>query len=83
MTEHIPTKLSSIVLLFMGTPAVVSSGNLMNESLPHQLDWWRVSLSGFPILDNYSSWSEPKLPLLGVDTPTLIPGPYLGPVGPG
>lgn len=83
MTEHILTKLSSIVLLFMGTPAVVSSGNLMNESFPHQLDWWRVSLSGFPILDNYSSWSEHKLPLLGVDTPTLIPGPYLGPVGPG
>lgn len=42
-----------------------------------------VSLSGFHILDNYGSWSKLKLPLLGTDTPTLIPGPYLGPVGPG
>lgn len=41
-----------------------------------------VPLSGFPIPDNYGSWSEPKLPLHGVNTPTLIPVPYLGPVGP-
>lgn len=61
---------------------------LLRESsewvLPHQYDGWgAVSLSSFPILDNYGSWSEPKLPLLGVDTPTLIPVPYLGPMGPG
>ena len=42
-----------------------------------------MSLSGIPILDNYGSWSEPKLPLLRVDTPTLIQVPYLGPMGPG
>lgn len=55
----------------------------MNESFPHQWDGWGVSLSGFPILDNYGSWSEPKIPLLRVDTPTLILVPYLGPAGPG
>lgn len=85
---------SSIVLLYVDfhgdwTPTVVSLGNLMNESFPHQWNgWgggggWGLSLSGFPILDNYGSWSVPKLPLLGVDTPTLIPVPYLGPMGPG
>lgn len=37
--------------------------------------------SGFPILDNYGSWSKPKMHLLSVDTPTLIPVSYLGPVG--
>lgn len=50
---------------------------------PNQRDGWGASLSGFPILDNYGSWNEPKLLLLRTDTPTLIPVPYLGPAGPG
>lgn len=77
-----PTQLGSIVLLFIGTPTDVSSGDLMNQSLPHQLGGWWVTLYGFPISDKYGSWSEPKLPLLSIDTPTIIPGPYLVPVGP-
>lgn len=56
----------------------------MNESLASSAGWaGGCPLSGFPILDNSGFWSEPKLPLLSVDSPTLIQVPYLDPLGPG